>query len=186
MKDWKASRDRKELLTLRGVIKSIWYNNTFAVNCQTISIWSKWQTACTLFDDYLFKRLQRVKVGDAYLSWQAVRRCVSQGSVLEPIFFNILFNDLLTWSEISHVYRWQAVEWLHGIAILSILTCACSTNYRTQMHAVQKIAWSSTLTSAMPWFWGLLIITSLLPPKTHLTSWEWISTISWTSINRSL
>ena len=87
MKDWKASQDRKELLTLRGVIKRIWYNNTFAVNCQTISIWSKWQTACPLFDDYLFRRLQRVKVGDAYLSWQAFRRCVSQGSVLGPILF---------------------------------------------------------------------------------------------------
>lgn len=62
MKDWKASRDRKELATLRGVIKSIWYNNTFAVNRQTISIWSKWQTACA-GDCKGLKLVMRIWVG---------------------------------------------------------------------------------------------------------------------------
>ena len=33
---------------------------------------------------------------EVYLSWQAVRRCLPQGSVLGPIFFTILFNDLFT------------------------------------------------------------------------------------------
>lgn len=49
-----------------------------------------------LFEDYLHRRLQRVKVGNAYLSWQAVRRGVPQGGVLQPMFFNIFLKDLFT------------------------------------------------------------------------------------------
>ena len=45
-------------------------------------------SACALLEDYLSGRMQKVKVGDAYSSWQSVRRGVPQGSVLGPMFFN--------------------------------------------------------------------------------------------------
>ena len=38
--------------------------------------------------------MQKVKVGDAYSSWQTVRRSVPQGTVLGPMFFNIFLDDL--------------------------------------------------------------------------------------------
>ena len=50
-------------------------------------------SACALFEDYLRGGMQRVKVGDAYSSWQAVRRGVSQVTVLGPMFFNIFLSD---------------------------------------------------------------------------------------------
>ena len=49
-------------------------------------------SACTLLEDYLSGRMQRVKVSDAYSSWQSVRRGVPQGSVLGPMFFKYLLK----------------------------------------------------------------------------------------------
>lgn len=47
-----------------------------------------------LFKDYLHGRVQQVKKGDTSSDWQAVKRRIPQGSVLDQCFFNIFINDL--------------------------------------------------------------------------------------------
>ena len=42
--------------------------------------------AWALLEDYLRGTMQRAKVGDAFFSWQSVRKGVPQGSILGPMF----------------------------------------------------------------------------------------------------
>ena len=47
-----------------------------------------------LIHDYLSNRKQRIKINDAYSSWQDIFYGVPQGSILGPLLFNIHFYDL--------------------------------------------------------------------------------------------
>ena len=44
--------------------------------------------------DYLNNRKQRTKIGCSFSSWYDIITGIPLGSILEPLLFNIFFNDL--------------------------------------------------------------------------------------------
>ena len=43
----------------------------------------------------IFRRLQRMKIGDARSAWKHVTQGIAQGSIVGPFAFNVLINGLL-------------------------------------------------------------------------------------------
>ena len=72
------------------------------------------ETSIELLRNYLCARIQYVKIRDKFSEWELVRRGVSQGSALSPIFFNVDIKDffyqikqgnLNTYADDDQLYR---------------------------------------------------------------------------------
>ena len=139
-------------------------------------------SACALCEDYLGRRMQSVKVGDAYSSWQAVRKGVPQGSVLGPMFFNIFLSYLF--------YNIKDVKLRVYVNDEQLYDCYCNPvtlNLRIQREVWIANTWYMVngrivnLTSTTPWFCGLQITSSL-----DLLGMSIDNQYYWTLINSSL
>lgn len=72
--DWKASRDRKQLVTVVSMdLPKAFDTILHALLLAKRSAHGLSGSASVLFEDYLIERMQRVKVGDAYSNRQAPR-----------------------------------------------------------------------------------------------------------------
>ena len=62
--------------------------------------------ACELIADYLKRRKQRVKMGNCRSSWADLHKGVQQGSILGPVLFNIVMNDLFHSTNNCNLYNY--------------------------------------------------------------------------------
>ena len=69
----------------------VWSNATRFTHCEASCMWSVNQC---LSNGYLKDRRQCVKVMGVCSDWTTVNCSVSQGSVMGPLLFNMLLNDL--------------------------------------------------------------------------------------------
>ena len=94
--DWRRSLDNKEIVAVISMDLSKAFDTIpHALLLAKLKAYGLHESSCALIGDYLTDRMQRVKIGDTYSDWMSVKRGVPQGSVLGPMFFNMLLNDLI-------------------------------------------------------------------------------------------
>ena len=59
-----------------------------------------------LLKKYLEEREQRVKVGSTYSEWSQLLKGVPQGSILDPVLFNVFINDIFLFVKDNTVYNY--------------------------------------------------------------------------------
>ena len=86
--------------------------------------------------DYLSCRKQKTKMGFAYSNWSGVLRGIPQGSVLGPLLFNIVINDIFFFIEKSEICNFADDNTLYS----------CDRNLLRikEKHAVDMIQFSNS------------------------------------------
>ena len=79
---------------------------------------------------FLADRKQRVRINECFYNWRTVNGGISLGTVLGPIFFLVMINDLLThWAD-----RWKFVD--HCAVAESIPSHPCNSNVQNIVNDI--------------------------------------------------
>ena len=62
--------------------------------------------ACELMSSYLNQRMQQVKISNCRSSWNILNKGVPQGSILDPLLFNVFMNDMFLFMERCNLYNY--------------------------------------------------------------------------------
>ena len=59
-----------------------------------------------LLKSYLKNRRQRIKIGNNYREWNTLIKGVPQGSIRDPVLFNVFINDIFHFVQDSTIYNY--------------------------------------------------------------------------------
>ena len=81
--------------------------------------------------DFLMQRRQRVKLGSSFSDWSLVNGGVPQGTILGPLLFLIMVNDLA----INHKDRWKYVD---DTSLSETIGKGCQSNLQSVINNIDQ------------------------------------------------
>ena len=96
LKNWQKNLDKSSVLgTVLMELTKAYYCLPHDLLIAKLAAYGFEDSATSVISDYLSKRYQQVKTRSVLSSYQEILRGIPQGSILEPILFNIFINDFI-------------------------------------------------------------------------------------------
>ena len=97
---WKGSVDNGGAFgALMTDVESFWLYTSWTINSKAFDAYRFDVKSVQLIQQFLSNRKERVKVGNAYISWKEIFYVIPQGSIFGPLIFNIFLCDLFYFLE---------------------------------------------------------------------------------------